>query len=312
MERSFGAGSLKLATAVFVLAVSATSQAETRWIGFGSKTVVGSGNVITVPREIGKFDRVEVGDGIRATLRQSGSQKLVVTADDNVAPLVEMQLNATTLRVRIKPNTNLRTKTPVAVAIDFTELDQLHVRDGARAELDVAKAARFVAKASDGSDLQIANIESGDVEIVVSDGANARVSSVRKAELLSYRLSDGARLTVDTSNGAQTKLKLQDGSSFTSRGINATLLEVAMSDGASAKLSGNATEQRFTLNDGASLDARDLRGSNAIAKVVDASSLELGVLQKLDLKVQDGGSIRYTGEPAIHALKSDGGSIRKY
>jgi hypothetical protein len=28
--------------------------------------------------------------------------------------------------------------------------------------------------------------------------------------------------------------------------------------------------------------------------------------------VQDGGSIRYTGEPAIHALKSDGGSIRKY
>jgi Putative auto-transporter adhesin, head GIN domain len=312
MKKVSGGDLLRIAGVVFMLTVATLSHAETRWIGFGSKTIVGSGNLITASREVGKFDRVEISDGIRATLRQSGSQKLVVTADDNVAPLVEMQLNATTLRVRIKPNTNLRTKNPIAVAIDFTVLDHLHVMDGARADLDVAKAARFVAKASDGADLQIASIESSDVEIVVNDGANARVSNVRKAEQLSYRLSDGARLTVDTSNGVQTKLRLQDGSSFTSRGINATMLEVTMSDGASAKLAGNATEQRFTLNDGASLDARDLRGTDAIAKVVDASSLELGVLQKLDLKVQDGGSIRYTGEPAIHALKSDGGSIRKY
>jgi Putative auto-transporter adhesin, head GIN domain len=312
ITKSFGADLLRLSFVGFMLAAVTFSHGETRWLGIGSKTIIGSGTLVTVPRDIGKFDRLEISDGIRATLRQSGVQKVVVTADDNVAPLVEMQLNATTLRVRIKPNTNLRTKNPVAIAIDFTALDQLQVMDGVRAELDVAKATRFVAKATDGADLQIADIESSDVEIVVADGANVRVTNVRKAEQLNYRLRDGARLTVDTSNGAQTKLNIEDGASFTSRGINASMLEVKMSDGANAKLSGNAIEQRFTLNDGASLDARDLRGDNAIAKVVDASSLELGALKKLDLQVQDGGSIRYTGEPAIHALKSDGGSIRKY
>jgi Putative auto-transporter adhesin, head GIN domain len=247
------------ALVVAMLSLATASQSESRWISIGPKTIVGSGNVVAVPRDVGKFDRIEIGDGMVATLRQANAQKIVVTADDNIAPLVETQLNGTTLRIRIKPNSNLRTKTPVALAIDFAALDYLHVMDGARADLDMAKAARFSAKASDGANLQIANIESGDVDIGVSDGANARIANVRKAEQASYRVSDGARLTIDASNGAQTRVKVEDGASFTSRGINATMIELSMSDGASAKLAGSATEQRFTLSDSASLDARDLR-----------------------------------------------------
>jgi Putative auto-transporter adhesin, head GIN domain len=312
ITKLFAIASARGVLVVAMLMVTAASHAESRWIGIGSKTIVGSGNLVTVPRDVGKFDRVEIGDVLVATLRQANAQKVVVTTDDNIAPLIELQLNATTLRIRVKPNSNLHTKNPVAIAIDFATLDHLHVMDGARADLDVVKAARFSAKASDGSNLQIAAIESGELDIGVSDGANARVAVVRKAEQASYRVSDGARLTVDASNGAQTRIKVGDGASFTSRGISAALIEVSMSDGASAKLGGNATEQRFTLSDSASLDARDLRGSNAVAKVTDGASLELGALQKLDLKAHDGGSIRYGGEPAIHALKSDGGSIRKY
>ncbi len=309
--RVFSFGVVKLAVVAALLIGVNVADAETRF-GFSSKTIVGSGNVITVPREVGKFDRIEITDGIRATLRQSSAQKLTVTADDNVAPLVEMQLSATTLRLRIKPNTNLRTKNPIQVAVDFTSLQSVDVRDGARADLDVAKAPRFEAKASDGAELQIGRAESPELDVRVSDGANARIASVRSAERLSFHVTDGARLTLDASSGAQTRFNIEDGASVNARDLVATVLEVKMSDGASAKFAGSATEQRFTLSDGASLNTRDLRGDNAVAKVVDASSLELGALKKLDLQVQDGGSVRYGGEPSIHAMKSDGGSIRKY
>jgi hypothetical protein len=99
---------------------------------------------------------------------------------------------------------------------------------------------------------------------------------------------------------------------LTASGVTASSMNVTMSDGASAQLVGSAADQTYKLNDGASLDARDLRGTSAYARVVDASSLELGALVKLDLIVEDGGSVRYTGEPTMMVKKSDGGSIRKY
>jgi Putative auto-transporter adhesin, head GIN domain len=308
-ERWFVVG---LAAAAFVAAIAQPSFAETRFFGIGIKTTVGSGNVVTEARNIAAFERVEISDGITATLRQASAPALRVSADDNIVPLVETKLNGTTLLVRMRPNTSLRTKSTIAVAIDYVKIDHLKVQDGARADTDLLTAASMSVKVSDGASAQIKGIAATDVEVSVKDGASARIGEITRAERQSYRVADGARLSIDTANGGRSTVVVKDGARLTARGLSASSMNVTMSDGASAQLVGSAADQTYKLNDGASLDARDLRGTTAFARVVDASSLELGVLQKLDLTVEDGGSVRYTGEPTMTVKKGDGGSVRKY
>jgi hypothetical protein len=306
------ATSVAIGAMIACASFSSSTHAETRFFGIGLKTTVGSGKLATESRNVASFDRIELRDGLQATLRQGSAPALSITADDNIVPFVETKSNGNTLIVGIKSNSNLRTKSPIAVAVTYTKLERLLVQDGVRADVDTLTAPAVFVKVSDGASLELKGIAAAEAEVTVSDGATARVGEVTKAERQRYRVSDGARLTLDSASNGRANVVVKDGARFAARALNASHLDVAVSDGSSAQLVGNATEQTYKLSDGASLDARDLRGASASAKVSDSGSLDLGSLQKLDLQVGDGGSVRYSGDPQLTVKKSDGGSVRRY
>jgi hypothetical protein len=290
----------------------AIANAEFRISIGGKSQIVGSGKVVEVQRTVGAFDRVEVKDGIRATLRKAGDTKVAVSADDNIEPLVETLVNGSTLTLRVKPNTNLRTKTPIVVAVNYVKLEKLGARDGASVDIDSVSTASFALHVSDGASVKSAGINAGKLDIAVSDGATLKLASARSSETQTLKISDGANATIDSLSGASVIAKATDGARLSAQGVDLKSVDVTVSDGASASLSGVAQQQVFAVSDGASVGARELNGESARGRVKDGASLKAGTLKTLELEVDESASVRYAGDPQVTIRSREKLNVRKY
>lgn len=278
---------------------------------FGGKKVEGSGRVVEIVRPVAAFNRIEASDGIRVVLTQSAQQKLSIKTDDNIEPLIESRVDGGTLKLRTTPNTRIRTNNGITLSVDFVTLDALTVRDGARAEAGVIKALSLRISARDGADINVKDVTASELDVAVKDGASAVLGTVRAASRQSYVVADGASLTLDKSSGDRMTMKVVDGASMTVRAVDTKSLDARIADGARADVAGFAQTQTINVTDGASLDTQGLRGASAQVHASDGATLKMGAVQTLDAEVQDGGSVRYAGEPTITHRLRDGASLKK-
>jgi Cu/Ag efflux protein CusF len=303
--------------AILVAVATAISVANSVYAQFsisigGKNQIVGSGKVVELPRTVGAFDRVEVKDGIRATLRKGGETKVTVSADDNIEPLVETNINGTTLVLRMKPNTNLRTKNPIAVAVNYVKLEKIGARDGASIDIDSVTAASFALQVSDGASVRSAGVNANRLDIAVSDGASLKLVSARSSEMQTMKVSDGANVTIEVLSGNAMTAKVSDGARLSVKGVDLKSVDVTVSDGASASLSGVAQQQVFAVSDGASVGARELNGESARGRVKDGASLKAGTLKTLELEVDESASVRYAGDPQVTIRSREKLNVKKY
>jgi hypothetical protein len=244
-------------------------------------------------------------------LRRAPVQKLMLSADDNIAPLVESRVEGSTLLLRVLPKKSMRTRSAIVFTIDYTRLESIALQDGARADVDAISNTAFRASASDGAQLTLAGVTANELTVSVSDGARANLVNVRAAALQRYSVTDGAALSVASANGSELALTVSDGARATLTGLEIKAIDVAVSDGARATLSGSALQQSFKLADAASVDSEKLQGASARLRASDGSTLTLGAVQTIDADVQDGSKLRYTGEPTLTQRLRDGASIKK-
>lgn len=275
------------------------------------KTVVGSGKTVEVVRPLPAFDQVEARDGIRVVLREAATQKVTIKADDNIEPLIETTVENNTLMVKPRSKTSMRTQNTMIVMIDYVQLKSLAVNDGVSADLDAAKGALFSARVRDGSSLKIANVSANDMELKVRDGASATIEKVSGARAHTYTVADAGNLKVFALSGGQVSAVVSDGAKISVSGVALRLLDIKVSDGASANAQGSAQQQNFRVSDGASADMEGLSGQTARAFATDGSSLKIGKVQTLDVDVSDGSTVRYGGEPVLTQNVRDGGRLKR-
>ena len=304
----------ELLVIVIVVANTSNAHAETtlsfNWGSWG-KGIKGSGTIVEVPRAVSAFDSVSVQDGIRVVFRHSAAQKLTIKADDNIVPLVEARVEGSTLKLKMRPRSSFRITQPVIVNVDYTQINTLSLGDGAQGDFDVVKTASFTVVVNDGAKLRINQAAVNAFDLFVKDGSNASVGSVSNAATQRYRVSDGATLTVDNASGERVSIVVQDGARMTLRGLNAQALDLSVSDGARAAIQGTAQQQTYALTDAANVDAQQLQGATAQVRASDGSALKLGLVQTLNVDVQDGSSVRYSGDPAITKRVGDGASMKR-
>ncbi len=275
------------------------------------KSIQGSGKTVEVARTVPAFNRISAQDGIQVILRRATAQKLTVKADDNIEPMVETVVESDMLKLRIRPRTSIRLNNAITVSIDYTQLNAVALKDGAQADIDPVKGAAFSATVKDGAQLRMPEVDVTELDVSVSDGGSARVGNVTAASVQRYRVSDGARLTVERAVGDRVMMTVQDGARMSLRSAETRLVELSVSDGAHADIAGVAQRQIYALSDAASVDASKLQGASAQVRASDGSSLKLGVLQTLNAEIADGSSVRYTGEPAITQRLRDGASLKR-
>lgn len=304
-------GSVVVATFVAFATVAAPASAQSGFSFSWGKSTIGSGKMVDVQRSVAEFDRVVATDGFRIMLRRGAEQKLTIKADDNIEPLVESIVESGTLTLRIRPNISIRTGSTITVNVDYKTLGSLSLSDGVYAEIDALKSATFNAAVRDGSKLQLAEANVSDFELSVKDGSSAAVGKVMSTVSQRYKISDGARLTVDNAIGQRVSLTVKDGASANLRALDTKALELSVTDGARADITGVAQQQSYALADAAKVNAIKLQGSTASVRASDGSSLKLGLVQTLDADVQDGSSVSYSGDPVITKRLRDGATLKR-
>ena len=283
--------------------------------GFGLKTIVGSGKIATERRTIDTpFVKVDIQDGLNATIRRAPTVNVSVSADDNLLSLIEVKVKDGVLVARIKPNSSLRTKSTLAVNIETPTLESLRVQDGARANVDRVNGARAAVRVSDGASLALTQLDATDeIDVAIADGASATISQVTNAPLQKIRVSDGARLEVANNEGnARAIAKLSDGARLIMRKASFADFDLKASDGASASIAGRARTQVYLLADGASLDARECAGEHVSVLASDASSATLGKVAKIEVALQDGARIRHAGDAEVIIKRGKRSQVSSY
>ena len=85
-------------------------------------TVVGSGKVISEARNVSGFSSVELQGSANVDVTLGNSESVIVTADDNILPLIETNVQNGQLIIRDKANTNINPSSPVRVNVTIQAL----------------------------------------------------------------------------------------------------------------------------------------------------------------------------------------------
>lgn len=92
--------------------------------------IVGSMNVVTEKREIGRFNSIRASRGIHIELRQGNETGLTIEADDNLVELIVTEVVDGVLRIRLKES--VRQHKVLRVNVDFVSLEALSGSSGTR------------------------------------------------------------------------------------------------------------------------------------------------------------------------------------
>jgi hypothetical protein len=85
-------------------------------------TVVGSGKVISETRNVSGFSSVELQGSANMEVTFGNAESVVITADDNILPLIETNVQTGQLIIRDKAKTNINPSTPVRVNVTIQAL----------------------------------------------------------------------------------------------------------------------------------------------------------------------------------------------
>ena len=145
--------------------------AATLVIGGGSM-VEGSGNMIDDVRGVSGYTRVVVSGPVDVQLRRTGVEKVVVHADDNIAPLIETRVEGGKLFVETKKDVSFRTRNKLSVQVEFKQIDALQLRGSGDVLADDVKATIFEGTVHGSGNLKIGRLEAGTVAVSIKGSGN--------------------------------------------------------------------------------------------------------------------------------------------
>ena len=125
-----------------------------------SKRVKGNGQLMTKDRSVQPAQSVKVVGFIDVELVKDDAFKVTVVADENLHNYIEVKNDEGWLIVKPKNNVNIKTMNPVKVFIHLSELDRLTLAGSGN--------VRGVGKLTNESDMQLAILGSGDVDVALN------------------------------------------------------------------------------------------------------------------------------------------------
>lgn len=142
------------------------------FVGCGS--TFGSGRVITEPRDVAAFRRIEVSSGLNVRA-VTGERAVSITTDDNFMPLVQTFVANDTLHLRITPGT-LPLTGNIFVDVSNDTYEALDASGGADVKLTATPASSFDVTTSGGSDVTIDAVTATEVHVDASGGSSVTMS----------------------------------------------------------------------------------------------------------------------------------------
>jgi hypothetical protein len=160
--------------------------------------VRGSGTAKTEERAVPAFTTVDVGSGIQADVRVGPAGPVSVTADDNILPLVESDVDQGRLVVRLKEPASTMTK--IHVVASAPSITAVHASSGADVKAAGLTGLALALDASSGATLH-ADGSTKSLAVTASGGATLDASGLVAANVV-VSASGGAKVGIQATAGA--------------------------------------------------------------------------------------------------------------
>jgi len=160
--------------------------------------VVGSGVIVEDERLVGAFEELQADNAIEVTVDAGQDQRVVVTGDDNIVPLVRTTVSGGRLTVGYAPNTTVQPSEPVVVRIAVPDLTFTGASGASRVALSGLRSDALELQASGASRITAAGAGS---KLKIGASGASRVEAVDlPAWEASVEASGASSVSVDVSD----------------------------------------------------------------------------------------------------------------
>jgi|SRR5690606_5288108 len=159
---------------------------------FFSKSVQGSGNVVTEQRSVSEFSRVSVGGVFKAEIKAGEDFSVTVEADDNLLPLIQTEVSGDTLS--ISTDSRLRADDPMIIRVTAPTIDEVEATGAANVDLS-------------GVDSRVLSLSLSGASKMTAAGNADRISAdvTGASSLMAYDLTANSAI-IDTSGASRTRV----------------------------------------------------------------------------------------------------------
>ena len=142
----------------------------------------GSGTSKTETRSVTGFTSIELASSGDVQVKQTGTESLTVTAEDNLLPLLTSEVVDKVLKLGVKDNANLDAKQPITYQVTVRDLTGLDVAGtGSQTATDVKATSLRVRMAGSGSVTTSGTADAQDIQIAGSGAYHGSALTSRTA-----------------------------------------------------------------------------------------------------------------------------------
>ncbi|MDI9257172.1 MULTISPECIES: head GIN domain-containing protein [Flavobacterium] len=234
----------KLITAVAV-AVSLTSCNYNINLG---KSITGSGNVVSVTRTVGSFDKVRVSRGLECEIIQSDKTEVIVEADDNLVNDIKTEVENGTLIISTEYSNYINVSSK-KVIVRMPKIVSLEASSGSSLRSKgVLTGESVLVKSSSGSST-VVELEADTITLESSSGSEQNVRG--KALKLNTASSSGSHIDADGLTANEVFAQSSSGSATSIHPV--LLLDAKASSGSSISYTHSPQEIRKEESSGGSV-----------------------------------------------------------
>lgn len=280
---------------IAILAVALLSMPMMTWAAEGDDgkkvyRLKGSEEIATkIVHLTGPYNTIEVSRGVKVEVEERTDNQVIINANANVMPYVEVELDEGELEISIDDDVRSMNNIQVKVLVPAANITKIEASSAAKVEVKPAI----------------------DVHTLVIDASSASEVTFARANITTFSIDASSSATV---RGA---IKADNGylEATSAADINVNILAVRcsakVSSAADIVLNGEVGTLYAEASSAGKIDAKNCPALEAAnAKSSSGAKIVVNAAKQLSAKASSGGSVRYTGEGRVIPDASSGGSIK--
>ena len=243
---------------------------------YGTNRTNGSGEVKEESRAVANFSRLVLALPAIVTLTQGTTESLVISADDNLLPLMTTRVSGDELIIEGDKSRGFSTKKEIRIRLTVKALNAIHIRGSGDIIGDRLKSDKFDIDIAGSGDVKFKSIDAGQFKIGIKGSGDVTVDSlvVKSVEARVYGSGD---------------IRLPS--------LRATTVTISIKGSGDVAVAGDADRVDIEVMGSGDVRSRKLIAREASVKIMASGDVDVYAREKLTASIFGSGDIRYAGSP---------------
>jgi hypothetical protein len=164
---------------MIVLALGATACAGSL---IGGNVVKGSGNVKAEVRQVSGFTTVKLSGVGSLEIAQTGTEGLSISAEDNLLPLINTNVQGGVLDIHTQANTSLQPTKPIIYLLSVKDLTTISLSGAGSVSTQQFKTSALTVDLSGAGDMNLTGLQLGSLSVRLSGAGNMSVGGTTTSQ----------------------------------------------------------------------------------------------------------------------------------